>query len=84
MNVDFLKNPVYAGAAGFILTILYIYLKNLSSEKEVNTNEYFMTSGYVGLICGALIHLTQKEGVFKKVVQEASSVLKVNTGMPDF
>ena len=45
MNTDFLKNPIYAGAVGFILTILYIYFKNLSSDKEsVDTSEYFITS----------------------------------------
>lgn len=86
MNTDFLKNPIYAGAAGFILTILYIYFKNLSSsEKEsVDTSEYFITSGYVALICGGLIYLTQKAGILKDPIKVGGSHFKINTGIPDF
>ena len=83
MKTDFLKNPIYAGALGFILTILYIYFKNLSSDKEeVNTNEYFITSGYVGLLCAGIIYLTQNKGIFKDI--QKGGDLRINTGVPDF
>ena len=86
MNIDFLKNPIYAAAVGFILTILYIYFKNLSSsdKEEVNSTEYFITSGYVALICGGLIYLTQKKGILKETIQKAGNNLRINTGVPDF
>ena len=84
MNTDFLKNPIYAGAVGFILTILYIYFKNLSSDKEsVDTSEYFITSTYVALICGGIIYLTQKKGILKETIQKGNN-LRINTGVPDF
>lgn len=84
MNTDFLKNPIYAGAVGFILTILYIYFKNLSSDKEkVETSEYFITSSYVALICGGIVYLTQKKDILKNVTSKNSN-LRINTGPPDF
>jgi hypothetical protein len=88
MNTDFLKNPIYAGAAGFILTILYIYIKNLtsSSEKDTpDTTEYFITSSYVALICGGLIYLTQKTSILKDPIKVGGgNNFKINTGIPDF
>jgi hypothetical protein len=84
MNTDFLKNPIYAGAVGFILTIVYIYFKNLSSDKEtVDTSEYFITSSYVALICGGIIYLTQKKSILKDPILKQGN-LRINTGVPDF
>jgi hypothetical protein len=84
MNLDFLKNPIYASAVAFILTILYIYLKNLTSDREnVETSEYFTTSSFVALLCGGLIYFTQKTNILKNTIKKGGNI-KIDVGVPDF
>ena len=49
----------------------------------MKASDYFITSGYVALLCGGLIYLTQKNGILKDTIKKGGE-LKINTGLADF
>tara|TARA_A100001015_G_C14886419_1_gene670620 strand:- start:335 stop:586 length:252 start_codon:yes stop_codon:yes gene_type:complete len=79
---DVLKNPIYSALVGCILTIVYLYLDSVIRKEKKETNEYLITSGYVGVLCYFLIFLTQPK-IISKIVN-TTPFIGVNPGLPDF
>ena len=79
---ELLKNPIYSALIGCILTIIYLYLDSLVRKKKKETNEYLISSGYVGTLCYFLIYVTQPK-IISQIVQNTSRI-SINPGLPDF
>jgi hypothetical protein len=79
---ELLKNPIYSALIGCILTITYLYLDSVIRKEKKETNEYLITSGYVGVLCYLLISFTQPKVIAK--IMKFSPLIGVNPGLPDF